>query len=338
MSNWKVLVTGASGMVGYHLCKYLIQQGNSVIALVRKTSATDGLSDLKKLGDCQVVQVELFDQQELATKMQGVDVVIHAAGCVDPLGNREYIRKVNVEGTQSVLQAAISAKVKQFIYISSLSVITGQEDQYNVGEDAPLRKCGEPYADSKVEAETLVMQAFGKINVVALRPGFIYGPQERSWMPRLINSIAKRKAALIDGGTKETNVIYVENLCQATAGAIMNTKAYGQVYNLTDGQKVTKKELFDAIATELNLPKVEKVLPSAIARPFCETISALAPIMPVGLQKHLSRYSRAAYRLAGVNQGFSCAKAERDLDYTKRISFTDGMKATLKSFNGGAGK
>jgi nucleoside-diphosphate-sugar epimerase len=338
MNKWKILVTGASGMVGYHLCKYLVKQGHAVIALVRKTSVIDDLASLSKFGDCKVVQVELFQQSELVSQMQGIDVVIHAAGCVDPLGNRDYIRKVNVEGTQSVLESAIKASVKQFIYISSLSVITGQEDQYNVAEDAPLKMCGEPYADSKVEAERLVMQAANKINVVALRPGFIYGPQERSWMPRLINSIAKRKAALIDGGTKETNVIYVENLCQATASAIMNEKAYGQVYNLTDGQKVTKKELFDAIATELNLPKVEKVLPSAIARPFCETVSALAPIMPESLQKHLTRYSRAAYRLAGVNQGFSCAKAERDLDYTSRISFAEGMKTTLKSFNGGAGR
>lgn len=137
---------------------------------------------------------------------------------------------------------------------------------------------------------------------------------------------------LIDGGKKETNVIYVENLSRAITSAILNEKAYGQVYNLTDGQKISKKELFDAIADGLGLPRVKKVVPGVAAKLFCEVVSSVAPMMGVDTQRKLARFSRAAFRLAGVNQGFSIAKAERELNYVDRVPFQTGISKTLVTF------
>jgi nucleoside-diphosphate-sugar epimerase len=146
---------------------------------------------------------------------------------------------------------------------------------------------------------------------------------------------------------KETNVINVENLCRAIEGAILREVAYGQTYNLTDGQKISKKMLFDTISGALNLPPVKKVIPSALAKPFCNLVSTLAPLLPVANQQKLARYSRAAFRLVGVNQGFSIVKAESQLDYRDRVPFAEGMRAALASFqsaggsasdNGGAAK
>lgn len=331
MDKTTVLVTGATGLVGYHAVKHLLSKGFTVKALTRSSSNT---ADLKSLANNQltIVQAELDDKSQLSNYLSDVDVVVHAAGFVDPLGKREDIYKVNVDGTKGILEAAKVAKVKQFIHISSLSVITGQGDQYGLSEKAELKYCGEPYADSKVDAEKLVASQNGDISVTVLRPGFIYGPKEKAWLPRLINSIAQGKAMLIDGGLKETNVIYVGNLSQAIELAILNKQSYGQVYNLTDGEKVSKKELFDAIADELNLPRVTRTIPSAVARTACEVVSTIAPILPLSARKGLSRYSRAAFRLAGVNQGFDIGKAERELNYTKRIPFKEGMKQTLAEF------
>lgn len=326
----KVAVTGATGLVGGHLVGYLAERGYEVIAIGR---------DKKRLSHFTqpAIEIRIADMVNgaaVSEAISGAQVVVHAAASVDPYGSRESIFATNVGGTKSILEAAKSKGVKHFIYISSLSVITGQGDLYNVDESEPLKPCGEAYADSKVEAERLVMAEAGKseMKVSSLRPGFIYGPGERAWMPRLINSISTGKAMLIDGGTKETNVIYIENLSKAIESAILNEKAYGQVYNLTDGQKISKKDLFDAIADGLKLPRVKKVVPGAAAKLVCEVVSSVAPIMGVDTQRKLARFSKAAFRLAGVNQGFSIAKAERDLNYVDRVPFSTGISKTLTTF------
>jgi nucleoside-diphosphate-sugar epimerase len=330
--NPKVAVSGATGLVGGHLVEYLAAHNYDVIAIGRNK---DKLSHFKSPA-IEVRVADIEDPAAVSKAISGAEVVVHAAATVDPYGSRDSIFATNVGGTKTILEAAKAQDVKHFLYISSLSVITGQGDLYNVDESEPLKPCGEAYADSKVEAERTVMSEkdnpHTKMKVTSLRPGFIYGPGERAWMPRLINSIATGKAMLIDHGKKETNVIYVENLSRAIMSAILNEKAYGQVYNLTDGQKISKKDLFDAIADGLSLPRVKKVVPGAAAKVFCEIVSSVAPMMGTDTQRKLARFSKAAFRLAGVNQGFSIAKAERDLNYVDRVPFQQGISQTLVSF------
>lgn len=335
MAEATIAVTGATGLVGFHVCEHFARQGRPVVAICRRESPA--LTSLARSSPLTIVQADLFDEAGLAKAMTGADVVVHAAGAVDPLGVRAEIMRVNVGGTRSALSAAVMASVKHFIHISSLSTITAQGDQYDVDESAPLRYCGEAYADSKVDAEKLVAAEFSSSRIAAtiLRPGFIYGAGERAWLPRLIASLKSGKAMLIDGGSKDTNVIFVGNLCRAVALAALNERAYGQVYNLTDGEKVSKQRLFNTVASGLQLPAPTKRVPGFIAGPFCEAVSTLAPVLPEGARRALARYSRAAYRLAGINQGFSIKKAESELGYVDRISFAEGMAQTLAHFRDG---
>lgn len=339
-----VAVTGAAGLVGGHLIEYLIGKGYPVIGVARKSSNVDFLGDCiacdgdltakPEPGRVVLRRSDLLDADGMKVALAGAEIVVHAAGTVDPYGSREAIFATNSGGTKNTLEAARAIGAKQFIFVSSLSVITGQGDQYNLDESAPRRRCGESYADSKVEAEETVMGEAHKpgMFVTAVRPGFIYGPRERSWMPRVINSVATGKAMLIDGGSKETNVIFVDNLSRAIEACFRNEKAYGEVFNLTDGQKTTKKQLFDAIADGLSLPRVKKNVPGSVAKVACEVVSSIAPYLPEKSQRNLSRFSRAAFRLAGVNQGFNISKAERQLGYVDRVSFADGMRITLSHF------
>ncbi|MBX9568752.1 MAG: NAD(P)-dependent oxidoreductase [Candidatus Obscuribacterales bacterium] len=332
MAKSNVLVTGASGMVGFHAVKRLMEKGHEVTALLRPTSDDSKLRQLPI--PPRIKRAELSDSAELRNCMQGTDVVIHAAGMVDPHAKREEIFAVNVEGTKNVLSTADLAGAKHFIHISSLSVITGQGDMHGASEEAPLIYCGEAYADSKVDAEKAVTMYFGRTQmmVTILRPGFIYGPHERAWMPRLIENLRKKKAMLIDGGIKQTNVIYVENLNTAIELAMLNPKADKQVFNLTDGETVTKKELFDAICDGMGFERITKEIPGWIAKTACDVVSSIAPMLPESSRKNLSRFSRAAFRLAGVNQGFDITKAENVLGYKDRIPFGEGMRQTLEQF------
>ena len=329
-----VAVTGATGLVGKAVVERLVHSTSAhyqIIAIGRNKQA---LENLGKADNLTFKECDINDQAKLSDALAGAAVVVHTAGSVDVMGERAAIFKVNVEGTSSVLAAAQSQNLKQMIHISSLSVITGQNDQFDVDESAPLVTCGESYADSKVAAEKRLAQAMtsGSLPITILRPGFIYGPGERSWMPRLIDNIRHGRAILVDGGSRQTNVIYVENLAMAVESAILNSLAFGEVFNLTDGERVTKKLLFDEIAEGLSLPLVQRSLSRDTIKPIFDIMGVVTPFLPRSMKPGLARFSPGAFRLVAVNQGFSIRKAEQLLDYKNRISFKDGMARALKGF------
>lgn len=328
-------VTGATGLVGRDLVQTLTKAGFNVRALARKPlEQIKWASDLAlEYPSLQWYQSDIGDKLSLTEAFKNLDVVVHAAGFVDPLAPRSEIFAVNLDGTKNCFVAATACGVKQFIHVSSLSVITGQGDQYNLDESAPLTLCGESYADSKVAAERYVTgQSQAEIKWTVVRPGFIYGPGERSWLPRVIDNIAQGKAVLVDGGSRETNVVYVGNLTLAIKACLLNSTAYGQVFNITDGEKVTKKELFDSIADGMNLPRVKKDLPRWVLKPVFDTVSIIAPLTGSEGRSKLAKFSPGAFRLVAVNQGFSVKKAEQMLGYVSgsgRQPFKESMVATL---------
>jgi nucleoside-diphosphate-sugar epimerase len=328
----RVFVTGATGMVGFHVVKHLLSAGYEVVAAARSQSKAADLLALAPQGQLTIAHLDLLETENLAEFMQGCPAVVHCAGAVDPHAKRADIMRTNVDGTRNALNAAIKAGGKQFIHVSSLSVITGQDDQFNVDESAPLRYCGEAYADSKVDSEKVVQEHASQIGTTILRPGFIYGPGERAWMQRLLTNLKNGKVMLIDGGTRQTNVIYVNNLAKAVELSLLNSKSYGQVYNLTDEKTPTKKELFDTMCDAMGYPHVTKQISRPIVKLVCDVVSVIAPSLPEGMRHGLSRFSRGAFRLAAVNQGFSIGKAQRELGYTNLTPFHQGMKETLTSF------
>jgi len=139
---------------------------------------------------------------------------------------------------------------------------------------------------------------------------------------------------LVDGGSRETNVVYVGNLTLAIRACLLNSTAYGQVFNITDGQKVTKKELFDSIADGMNLPRVSKNVPRWVLKPVFDTIGLIAPLAGSEGRSKLAKFSPGAFRLVAVNQGFSVKKAERLLAYDAsngRQPFKESMVTTLQA-------
>jgi nucleoside-diphosphate-sugar epimerase len=204
---------------------------------------------------------------------------------------------------------------------------------YGLNEEAAYAKTQETYASSKIAAEQYLlkyMQADSRtIPITILRPGFIYGPNERAWLPKVIESIQSKKAVLIDKGLKQCNLISVDNLVHAIALAINNNSAYNQIFNLTDREYISKAKLFNTIAQVLNLPPIEKSISSTLLFPLTEVISTIAPILPSNMQRKLSKFSRASYRLIALNQGFSITKAETLLNYKPEANFEKSIKQYL---------
>ena len=330
-----VFVTGATGVVGFHLVRQLGQAGHEIVAMVRRSSDTKALEDFirNNIVKIRIVRGDLPGIDDFAAQIAPCDVLVHAAAVSILMA----IQVIFIRSMSKALALCLMrrlGRVKHFVHISSLSVIMGDKDCFGITEAEPLRYCREAYANSKIEAEQLVMEYKdpGGMKVTALRPGFIYGPNERSWLPKLIAAMKARTAMLVGDGSKETNLIYVENLCRAIILSLMNPVAYGQIYNLTDGQCVTKRQLFDVICLGLGIPRIRIFIPLFAARFLVDVSSFLAMCAPTPLKSRMAVFSRPALRLAGLNQGFDISKAEKQLGYTDRIPFEEGMAKTLKSF------
>ncbi|MBN1810889.1 MAG: NAD-dependent epimerase/dehydratase family protein, partial [Anaerolineae bacterium] len=205
----RVLVTGANGFVGATLCRKLVERGDSVRGLVRRTG------DLSLLEGVLIEQVvgALDDLPSLVAATQDVEVVYHVAAAVSDWGPLAYFRRVNVEGTKNVLEAAIQNGVRRFVYVSSAAVhsFVGAQD---MDEQSPQLPTPFAYCQSKREAEALALayHSRGKIVVAIVRPGDVYGPGDRVALLRLSRLLESGLMAHIGPGEKLGAFTYVENL------------------------------------------------------------------------------------------------------------------------------
>ena len=130
--------------------------------------------------------------------MEGVDVVVHCAAKVGDWGPVDEFRKVNVEGLRALLDATLGKPLHRFVHVSTLGVYEARH-HYGTDETEPLPdKHIDGYTQSKVEAERLALQYHRKqgVPVVILRPGFVYGPRDRTVLPRLADRLARTKCDL----------------------------------------------------------------------------------------------------------------------------------------------
>src|SRR5262249_10159582 len=191
---------------------------------------------LEKLG-ATVHRGDLRDGALLRKAVAEADVVVHCAAKVGDWGPVEDYRAVNVEGLRGVLDACTGQPLERFVHMSSLGVYAARH-HHGTDESEPLpAHHADGYTQTKVEAEQLALgyhHRFG-VPVVVLRPGFVYGPRDRTVMPRLIENLRAGKVRYLGGrGKRALNTIYVGNLVDAVFLAVEKPEAVGQVYNLTD--------------------------------------------------------------------------------------------------------
>ena len=322
------LITGATGFAGSHLAEACFARGWDVRALVRP--ATDA-TFLESLGT-QVVRGDLTDSATLRQAVAGVDHVFHCAAKVGDWGPVEDYRAVNVHALRSLLDACLGVPLKRFILLGSLGVYPARH-HYGSDEMEPLpERHVDGYTQTKVEAEKLALdyQRQYQLPLTVLRPGFIYGPRDRTLFPKLIENLRLRRVRYLGSSRLAMNCIYVKNLIEAFFLAAEEPKAVGEVYNLTDGELVTKRRFIEAVCGGLGLPK-----PRPMPVPFW-----LARILARWMERRaLARGATEAPRLTparlkflGLNLDFSIDKAQRDLGYRPKYTFDEGMRETLEWF------
>ncbi len=168
------LVTGATGLIGYHITTSLMRRGRSVRALVRSVERARRILP----EECELMQGDVTDKESVKRALEGCSVVYHAAGWPEQWKQDPNIfQRVNVGGTQNVVEAALEQGVRRFLYTSTVDVFyaeAGQEFDESILDPRPKRTY---YERSKQEADRCVADAVQKgLPAIFLHPDAVYGP------------------------------------------------------------------------------------------------------------------------------------------------------------------
>jgi nucleoside-diphosphate-sugar epimerase len=197
-----ILVTGATGFIGPHLAKRLVQEGYHVRALVRPVT---NASALESLG-VEIVRGDVRDSRAVERAITSCPLVFHLAARTSH-GNlpAKDIHSINVEGTAHVAHAAAHAGIARLV-LSSTTRVYGIIKNRAVDERTPV-KPDSPYPESKVQAERIVLShhAYHGLLVVVARITSVFGPGSKSWLG-LFQSIAAGRFRLLGAGDNYTSL------------------------------------------------------------------------------------------------------------------------------------
>ena len=302
------LVTGASGFLGYHVCRYLGERGETVRGIDTAPFAYPDLS-----GGVAFWHGDIRDRQLLAEAMRGVHVVIHGAAAL-PLCSKEEISSVNVEGTRNVLETACDSGVERVVLISSTAVY-GIPKEHPVDESYPLRGVG-PYGETKIEAEMACQQFREKgLCVPILRPKTFAGPMRLGVFQILCDWVKDgRNIPIVGSGNNKYQLLHIDDLVEA-------------IYLAATAPRDKANDTFNVGATEFGTMKadLQSLLDYAgfgkhvVPIPSCLVIPALKMLEHL----HLSPLYEWIYETADKDHYVSVEKIQRELGWRPRRSTSD---------------
>lgn len=242
LSGRKILITGASGFVGSRLCeRFYLGTDAKVTALIRNIGKASRIGRMR----IPMAKGDVLDPVLMDRLIGDAEIVIHLVA-----GGRQSI----VDGTRIVARLCRKHKVARFVHMSSAAVYGIQANEDHTTEDAPLRKTGNPYSDAKIEAEIIVRKETEKgLSSVVLRPRIIWGPYS-SWVQSFYHQVTDNGFCLVDNGKGACNTIFIDNLVDATLLSIENDQAVGNVFFVTDDEKISWKEFYGRWASFLGQP------------------------------------------------------------------------------------
>ena len=310
----KVLVTGASGFVGNATCARLVTQGMDVIGSVRHLPA----QPLPGV-DYRIV-ADLSENTGWREVLKGIDTVIHCAARVhvmretaaDPL---VAFRAANVAGTEQLARQAAAARVRRFIFLSSVKV-NGEGGLVAYREtDPPAPQ--DAYGISKYEAELGLREIAAEtgMEVVVVRPPLVYGPGVKANLHALISALMRGIPLPLGAIHNRRSLVALDNLVDLIVTCIKFPAAANETFLVCDGEDLSTPELIRRLARALNRPARLFPMPTAV-------LMAGATI--------LGKREEAA-RLCGTLQ-VNITKARQVLRWAPPVSVDEGLRRTAKAY------
>ena len=323
----RALVTGGGGFLGAALVRKLLAQGDFV-----RVQARGDYPELRALG-AETVRADVCDREATARSCEGVEVVFHTAAMAGGWGPPSEFERVNVGGTQSVIDGCLAAGVQGLVYTSSPSVVSDGKDLEGVNEAVPYaRRFYAHYPRTKALADQLVCKAnTAALCTVVLRPHLIWGPGDNHLLPRLESRW--RAGRLRRSGARDPKVdtIYIDNCVDAHLCAarklLEKAPVGGKAYFVSDGDPVGVWTMVDRVLDAAGAGPVEGSVPAWLAFGLGATLEFGHWLFGLDREPAMTRFG--ALMLSTV-EWFDISAARRELGYQPRVSIAEGL-ARLRS-------
>ena len=323
----KVLLTGATGLLGGHLIQELQQRGEQIRALVLPVENADKLI----AQEVEVVRGDVTDASTLAPAVRNIDIIFHLAGMMGVNRPLADYRLVNVAGSENLYRAAMAAGVRRFVHTSSHTVYGLGYGRFMTEKDE-LRPDPDPYSLTKAEGDRSIRRLMlnSDVETVILRPGTFFGPGDRLHFGRIAQRMKNGKGVIIGRGDNALPFCYVTDVVQGFLLGAYHEKAPGNVFNISNDHPLTQQELFNAVADAVGGKRPTRHLPylpiyygSIVAEKMAH-ITHTRPLV-----------TRLGAMLFGTDSRHSVEKARCELGYEPKVDLREGIKLTAAWFNAG---
>ena len=305
----KVLVTGATGLLGANVVRTLLERGYEVRALVRRTSNLKALEGVT----VELCEGDITDEGSIRAAVDGCDYAVHAAALVSMWpGHFKLMERVNVEGTRNFLNACKAyGRLERLVHVSSVDAI-GMRSRENPADEAvpwDYSQYRNGYALTKKRAQDIALEfAAGGMPVVVVNPTYMFGAHDAkpSSGQMIIEVVRKRARFYTTGGN---NFVDVLDVAAGIANALV-AGSPGELYILgNDDYNLSYREIFSLIADITGAPKPLAPIP----RPVALLAGRLSDAVSMVLNKP-TQLSYAAAFMGYQPHYFTSKKARTKLD------------------------
>jgi nucleoside-diphosphate-sugar epimerase len=317
----KVLVTGATSMIGAATVQELLRHGHDVRVLQRGDSPLD----------VDVIRGDIRDADLVAQAVVECDVVIHAAAKVGLVGRYAEFYDINVAGTKNVIDAAVQAGCRGIVYVSSPSVSYSRTPVNGASAPPATDDVIGHYSKTKSIAERMVL-AERRIATVAIRPHLVWGPGDPQLVGRIVERAQHNRLALVNQGEAVVDTTYIDNVADALVAAaerigVINELG-GKALVVSNGEPRTVASLVHSICEAANVPYAPRTIGLRAAVALGVIIETLFKLKP-SAEPPLTKFT--AYQL-GISHWFDISETKQLLQWTPRISLDEGFEELKKWF------
>lgn len=321
----RTLVTGATGALGPSVVHALRSDGRAVRTLTRH-APPPGLLAHDVCGQVGCIT----DRDAVDAAMEGCDTVVHLAALLHQVNpapdlQSEYDR-VNAQGTANLLRAAKKARVARFVFLSTIAVYGKNQIAGRILDEDTKPHPNTAYGSSKLKAEQHVLNARrddGAPMGVVLRSGAIYGPRVKGNYRRLVRALNSGRLVVVGSGNNRRTLVYDKDVSSAILLALSHPLAAGRLYNLSDGEFHTLRQIVTVIGHALGKqPRVWHV-PAPLARGGATVVDTVGGLV------YRSTSFRAAVDKITEDIAVDSQRIRRELGFTPRYDLAAGWVETV---------